>query len=331
MLPGTSLRRLAPIAVLSLVAGGCGGGNDSGTSPGGPTKGLTQAAVPRGVPLDKAGIAELAKLFPDQPLQGGQSAPRLYRWVNDDVAAFVQFDHPDPAQATALRYIGVSVKGVFCAEAQPGGPRGGFTHFHRLSAPEYRTGHGGKPGEPGYWLEWMAVDTFDARDGRHVTPGVDYAFSPTPAPNCGGKLPKPAFAGPGAGDLSKAELSELAVSFGDQLLTGGQRAPRFYRWVNEEAAIFVQFDKPDPAERTSLRYIGLSLTGEFCDRNRPHRDFTHFHRVNAPEYSQGHGGPPGTKGYWLSWLALDTFDTGDGRHVTPGVDREFSPTPAPRC
>lgn len=47
--------------------------------------------------------------------------PRLYKWVNDEVSIFVQLDRPNPAEATTARYIGLGVKGTFCAEAQPCG------------------------------------------------------------------------------------------------------------------------------------------------------------------------------------------------------------------
>jgi hypothetical protein len=50
-----------------------------------------------------------------------------------------------------------------------------------------------------------------------------------------------------------------------------------------------------------------------------------------PDCADGHGGPPGTVGYWLSWAAVDTFTLKDSRQVTPGVDRQLSPTPAPDC
>jgi plastocyanin len=34
---------------------------------------------------------------------------------------------------------------------------------------------------------------------------------------------------------------------------------------------------------------------------------------------------------WLLWVATQPFELQDGRRVSPGVDREFSPTPAPPC
>lgn len=329
--------RIAAIGASTLlVLSACGGGGDEGApqpTPSTPTATASPAEPePTGRPLSKAEIATLAAAFADQPLTGGQTAPRLYRWVNDQVAIFLQFDDRDPAKATALRYVGISVKGVFCAENQPGGAKGGFPHFHRLKAAEYSQGHAGPPGTPGYWLSWVAVDTFTQRDGRAVKPGVDYLFSPTPTPpKCGAKLPKANFAAPGAKALPKQELTTLAGFFTDNPLTGGQTAPRLYRWVNEDVSVFVQLDKPKPAEATSLRYVGISVRGEFCKTNQPSADFPHFHRTNAAEYGKGHGQTPRDRGYWLLWMATDTFKTRDGRQVVPGVDRQFSPTPPPDC
>jgi len=320
-------RRCAAIAAGAvLLLAGCGG---TGEKPG---ASAPTAPEPAGTPLSAADIASLAAQFGDNPLTGGQTAPRQYRWVTDRVAMFLQFDNRDPAKATALRYVGISVKGVFCAEDQPGGPDGGFPHFHRLNAPDYAKGHAGPAGTPGYWLSWVAVDRFAQRDGRQVRPGVDYQFSPTPAaPKCAPKVPKTDFAAPDAGALSQQEIAALGELFADQPLTGGQVAPRFYRWVNKDVSIFLQFDNSDLAKATALRYVGISVRGEFCKAKQPSPDFPHFHRVSAPTYAKGHGQAAGDRGYWLLWMATDTFTQRDGRTVTPGVDRQFSPTPPPDC
>ncbi|OLB76173.1 MAG: hypothetical protein AUI14_19515 [Actinobacteria bacterium 13_2_20CM_2_71_6] len=315
----------ALLAAVSLALAACGHAARPAAAP------TSAAAGPTGSPLSHDDIVALAAQFHDQPLTGGQHAPRLYRWVNDRVLMFLQFDNPDPAKATALRYVGVAVKGVFCAEAQPGGPNGGFPHFHRLDAPDYAHGHGGPPGTPGYWLSWVAVDTFTLKDGRQVKPGVDYQEAPTPAPTCGANVPKVDFAGPGAKALTGGDIAAFWPLFADQPLTGGQHAPRQYRWVNPNTLIFLQFDNPDAAKATALRYVGIAVRGRFCKSKQPTPDFPHFHRTDAPDYAHGHGGPPDTAGYWLLWLATDTFATHDGRQVTPGVDRQLSPTPAPDC
>jgi hypothetical protein len=322
-------RRIRSVGVLVIMLlAGCGGGGQPAAAPSGSSPG---AAVPTGAPLSRADIAALAALFTDNPLTGGQTAPRRYRWVNDEVAMFLQFDKPEPAEATALRYVGISVKGVFCAEDQPGGPNGGFPHFHRLNAPDYAHGHGGPPGTPGYWLSWVAVDHFTQRDGRRVAPGVDYRFSPTPPPACGANVPTAEFAAPGARALSTDDIAALGKLFTDQPLTGGQTAPRLYKWVNKDVLIFLQWDNADLAKATALRYIGISVRGDFCKSKQPSTDFPHFHRVSAAEYAKGHGQAPGDRGYWLLWMATDSFTQRDGRTVNPGVDRQFSPTPPPDC
>ncbi len=314
------------LAAVGLALAACGHGGQPAAAPSSPS-----ATGPHGAPLSHEDVTALAAQFGDQPLTGGQQAPRLFRWVNDKVLIFLQFDNPDPAKATTLRYIGIAVKGVFCAEAQPGGPGGGFPHFHRLDAPDYGHGHGGSPGTVGYWLSWVAVDSFTLKDGRKVTPGVDYQQAPTPAPTCGATVPKADFAGPGAKTLSTQDIAALWPLFSDQPLTGGQHAPRQYRWVNPNALVFLQFDSPDAGKATALRFVGIAVTGQFCKSKQPSPDFPHFHRTDAPDYAHGHGGPPGTSGYWLLWLATDTFTMRDGRQVNPGVDRQQSPTPAPDC
>jgi plastocyanin len=288
----------------------------------------TATPAPTGVFLSPEEIASLAAGFTDEPLIGGQVAPRLSRFVSPDVFVFLQFDNPDPAQATTLRYVGIGVKGVFCAEAQPDRS---FTHFHRYDAPEYAEGHGGDPGAQGYWLSWVAVDSFEARDGRQIAPGVDYEFSPTPPPNCGADVPTPDFAPAGAEALTPEETQELMGLFDDSYLTGGQAQPRAGKWVNEHVFIFLQGDMA-PAEATAVRYVGIGVRGVFCQETHPSTDFTHFHRVHAAAYREGHAGDPGEEdGYWLLWVATQSFEAQDGRQVKPGVDRKFSPTPPPAC
>ena len=141
------------------------------------------SAFPSGSKLTQAEISQLFELFDDQPLKGGQVPPRISKWVNNDTFIFLQFDKPVVENATSLRYVGIGVKGVFCAESQPDAVNGSFTHFHKWNATEYRHGHGRLTGEEGYWLLWVAADEFETQS-RHVTPGVDREFSPTPPPSC---------------------------------------------------------------------------------------------------------------------------------------------------
>jgi hypothetical protein len=325
-----SLRAWLVLPAIAFLALACGDNGDEESPEPSPTLPAAQDNLPSGAPLSADRIQELAAFFSDQPLTGGQVAPRSYKWVTEDVAMFLQFDRPNPAEATALRYIGISVKGVFCVEAQPDEA---FTHFHQLDAPAYAEGHGGEPGEEGYWLMWVAVDEFEVQ-GREVNPGVDYGFSPTPPPACGADVPAADFDAPGARRLNPDEIATLASFVQDQPLTGGQVAPRMYGWVNEDVSIFIQWDRGNPSgtagfnasEATTPRFFGVSVKGEFCQSDLPSGDFPHFHRVNAPTYAEGHGGPPGEPGYWLLWVATDSFDL-QGRQVEPGVDRDFARIP----
>jgi plastocyanin len=282
---------------------------------------------PIGIYLDPEEIAELGAAFGDEPLTGGQVAPRISRFVTPETFLFLQFDDPDLAQATALRYVGIGVTGVFCAEAQPDRS---FTHFHRYEADEYANGHGGDPGAQGYWLSWLAADSFEARDGRLIVPGIDYEFSPTPSPSCGADVPTPDFDPADADALTAEETQELMSLFGDSFLTGGQSEPRAGRWVNDEVFMFLQGDEA-PNESTTVRYIGIGANGVFCAETQPSSDFTHYHRVHAAAYREGHAGDPGVdEGYWLLWVATQPFEAQD-RQVGVGVDRDFSPTPPPAC
>jgi plastocyanin len=286
------------------------------------------ADTPTGVYLTPEELQAITAQFTDEVLIGGQVPPRISRWVNENVFMFLQLDNSDLAQATAIRYVGVGVKGVFCAETQPDPS---FTHFHKYDAPEYAEGHGSQPGDQGYWLTWAATETFDTRDGRHVTPGIDYEFSPTPPPDCGATIPEVNFTPEGADALTVDEIAELMALFNDGILTGGQTPPRFHKWVNKDVSIFLQFDSSNPAEATELRNVGITVPGTFCASSQPSEDFPHFHQTHAPTYGEGHGSEPGQVGYWLLWIATTTYETRDGRQVVPGVDRAFSPTPPPEC
>jgi hypothetical protein len=315
-------RVVVSLLVLALVlpAVACGGGTKDSVQLN-PTS--TPDPLPHGSALSKQDIDAFTAFFTDNPLMGGQSAPRIYKWVNDEVAVFLQFDKLRTNEATALRYFGISQKGVFCAEAQPDRS---FSHFDRLSAPVY--GEEAPPGEKGYWLTAVAVDRFKNDEGKEVRPGVDYDFLPTRAPACGPNIPAADFVAPGARRINQEEIAKLAAMFNDELLTGGQVAPRLYKWVNTNNALFLQFNagnpnatsRFNPAQVTSLRFVGLATRGEFCKSDLPSEDFPHFHRYEAPAYAEGHGGPPHSKGIWLFWVATESFEQ-QGREVKPGVDR----------
>jgi plastocyanin len=272
-------------------------------------------------------VQSLAALFRDNPFTGGQVAPRSYRWATERSTIFVQFDRP--TNPRALRYVGISVKGTFCSETQPGGANGGFTHFHRLDSPTYAQGHGGPPATQGYWLLWVAVDDFVAGDGREIKPGVDYGFSPTPPPACG-SAPAATFQGPGAHRLTPAEVRQLAAQFTDNPFRGRQTPPRLYRWVTGDTLVFLEFDKANPARARSLRYIGVAQRGRFCRDGRTHTDFSYFHRLRARSYARGRGGRAGEAGFWHLAVAVDNFRMPWGA-VTAGVDRRYNATAPPAC
>jgi hypothetical protein len=272
---------------------------------------------------DASHVPSLHSAFTDNPFTGGQVAPRSYRWVNERASVFAQFDNP--REPTALRYVGIGVKGTFCAESQPRGANGGFTHFHRVDAPAYAQGHGGPPEAQGYWLMWVAVDAFAAFDGRPIAPGVDYAFSPTPPPSCGGPR-EPSFEAPGAHRLSRAELRALARLFPDRAVAGG--AERRYRWVTGDTVVFLEFDRPNPRRARAVRYIGVAKRGVFCRADRPTDDFSSFEpfaRVRGDRRPRR-----GTAGLWHLGVAVDAFRMPWGR-VRHGVDREYYATRAPSC
>ena len=283
-----------------------------------------QPTIPTGKQLTKTELLQLATEFTDQVFIGGQISPRSPKWVNNNVFIFLQFDNPD--NIISLRYIGIGVRGVFCAEKQPDKA---FTHFHKFDAREYPEGHGTQAGEQGYWVMWVAVDNFESQ-GRSVKPGIDYNFVPTPPPQCGSDIARTTFLPQYAGDLTKDEIGRLVALFNDNPLTGSQIAPRVSRWVNNDTFIFLQFDNPDLTQATSLRYIGIGVRGEFCKEKQPHTDFTHLHKYDANTYAEGHAEQAGDKGYWLLWVAADEFDV-QGRRVNPGADREFALLTPPAC
>src|SRR6266540_6246675 len=108
---------LLGLACMTLFAMACGSGGKEVPTPVPPT--ATPDPLPHGAPLSRADIDTIAGLFNDKPLVGGQVAPRMYKWVNENAAIFLQFDKANPAEAKGIQYMGLSVKGVFCAEAQP--------------------------------------------------------------------------------------------------------------------------------------------------------------------------------------------------------------------
>lgn len=311
------------VAALAAALSACGGaGQSPGTgSPSPPAAIRTTVAST----LTGTDIGALAAAFPDEPFTGGQKAPLVARWVTDSSFVFLQFDSPTAAAMKALVYIGVGVKGTFCSETRPD-PGGSFTRFQRYQATDWARGAGGKAGDQGYWLSFVALDQLNVA-GRSVPLGVDYRYPSATPPACSTSS-APTFSPPGAGKPAPEAIAKLFSVFNDQPLQGGQVAPRIFKSISNQALVFLQFDKNSSTEATELRYVGLWTKSTFCSSTQPSRDFSHFHRLVAPSYALGHGGPPGTVGFWGTWVAAEQFES-QGRTVTPGVDREFSPTPPP--
>jgi len=158
-----------------------------------------------------------------------------------------------------------------------------------------------------------------------VDVGIDYKMPGKPAPACGSAPAAPA---PAAPVLTSSAIAQLFSVFPENPLQGGQVAPRAYRTLNDQVLAFLQFDKNSAAHAKELRYFGIFKKSVYCRSTQPSADFTHFHDLVAPTYAQGHGGPPSTVGFWGTWIAAEPFES-QGRQIAPGVDRKFSPTPAP--
>lgn len=168
---------LTAATVLTMVAGGAWVYADT----------LDQSGKgPSAEALKHVGAA-LLKAYAFEPFQPPMPDHLWYKFA-DGPAIFVHFSKPVTDPKATVIFVGEGIKGRFCLENQPDGGKTGFIHFHRLRAPEGAKGvavhgHGGNPGEEGYWLKHIAVAEFDMM-GMHFKPGVAMNFMPTPAPKC---------------------------------------------------------------------------------------------------------------------------------------------------
>jgi hypothetical protein len=316
----------ALVAALAGIAavGACGGTGQSGGAPASPAPATIELGS-RPV-LSKTDLAGLAAAFPDAPFDGGQTAPLFARMVTDRTFVFVQLDRPKMSEATGVAYLGVGVRGAFCAQTQPDRTGGSFPVFQQASAPSWAAGLGGKAGAAGYWLNYVAVDRLSV--GKRAVPvGIDYAMPGRAAPSCASP---PATTGASTPSLTPDAISALFAVFPENPLQGGQVPPRTYRALNDRVLGFLQFDHNAASQAKELRYLGIAERSTFCKSTQPSPDFTHFHDLVAPAYAQGHGGAPNTAGFWGTWIAAESFES-QGRSIAPGVDREFSPTPPPNA
>jgi len=133
--------------------------------------------------LDSQMLAQLRTFFnaasPFNPTPPGT----VFHMLPDGTGLFLQFDAP-PTQATRLLYWGQMVPGTFCND--DGYARlqvQGYVHFRAFSAPNESSASGGRPGEVGYWMRFIALDELEMPWGV-VAPGVDFNYKPTEPPTC---------------------------------------------------------------------------------------------------------------------------------------------------
>ncbi len=336
---------LVSLITLALATAGCLGGDDSDGEPDGGDNGNgdggqgtpppTYDPAPMGSELTSTEIQQLMLAFSDNPLKGGQEPwpGHLIKWVNDDTFVLLHFDNDDVSQATQMLWMGLGVRGVFCAEDQP---TPDFTHFHQWDAPTYAEGHGGDANEEGFWLLHVNVRQFESPFGDTGPPGVDESFGPTAASACGADYTPASHDPPNSNGLDLAERQALALALDDNPLRGGQEPwpGHLIKWVSEETFVLMHFNEDDPTSTnpdTTNLWAGIGHRSTFCQDTQPDEDFTHFHRSHAETYAAGHGGGPHQPGYWLLHLATHDFESPFGQTGGPGVDSMFGPTPAPVC
>lgn len=328
---------LAALLVLAVVLAGCHAPDDTDTTPGTDPGGMGDVPafmdVEKGTALTSEEIAAMVALYDDQPLSDSQSpwpAHRL-KWITDDTFILTHWNNDDPSQATALNWIGIGKKGVFCSEDRPG-PESIWRHFHSYDAPTYNDGHGGETGESGYWLMHIAVRSFEAPWGP-VAPGVDSSFMLTPAPDCG-TVPAASFGAEVAVPMTPADIASFLGVYDDQPLSASQSPwpAHGLKWVTEDTFILTHWNNDDPSLATNMNWIGVGKAGVFCASDRPgaEAEWRHFHSYDAPTYADGHGGETGETGYWLLHAAVRSFEAPWGA-VEPGLDSQFMLTPAPTC
>ena len=300
--------------------------------------------TPDGESLSEDDIAALVDAFDDQPMNDAQHeiegeersyTPRhVWKWVSGENVIGLHFDEPNPEDATDLDYITIGQKGLFTEESQPDEE---FSHFHQHTADGWEAGHGGEPGDEGYWLTHIAVREIEYPFHEEpIDARVDYDFMPTP-PEEGSEGHDADWDAPdgGEGDPTDEDRDELLEIFDDSWTTGQDDAPHgtpahVWKWVSEETVIFLHWDEPAVEDAENLIYFGLGVRGQFTEDDIPagqDDDFTHFHKHEADSWEAGHGAQdPEQWGTWLVHHATRDHEMPWGE-VEVGVDREFMPTP----
>lgn len=141
------------------------------------------APVPSWTAIQAVGqtLAEVYSAESSMPM--AMMGNHLWFKASDTYAVFLHFNKPVSKDNAKLIFIGDGVQGRFCAEDQPDGGKTGFVHFHRSHTPEGAMGHGGEPGEEGWWLRHVAVRHTKMMKMK-VKPGLAMMFMPTKAPSC---------------------------------------------------------------------------------------------------------------------------------------------------
>ncbi len=272
-----------------------------------PTDGVAQSGdlTPLALPASLAGLP-LESFRNDWPFDP-PLPDHLWMDIGSDRLVFVHFDKP-VAEATRILYIGEGVRGRFFAEDQPEGGTTGFVHFHRFKAPTVDAGHGGAPGDEGYWLRHVALSEFEMM-GMKVKPGTDYNFMPTVAP------------------------VGLSTQWRNDWPFDPPLPDHIWMDLGGGRLMFLHYDKPVTDPTRMLPYVGDGVRGKFCASDQPNggrTGYVHFHRFKAPTVEAGHGGAPGDEGYWLRHIAVSEFEM-MGMKVKPGIVFNFMPTSAPQC
>lgn len=292
--------------------------------------------------LTAADVTALGQILNDQPLNDAQSPWPAHQitWLDQDTFFLIHHNAADPEVATEVLWIGLGVRGVFCDDDQP---TPDFTHFHRAHADAYGSGHGGEPGQPGFWLLHVNVKEFNSPFGPTGPPGVHEGFSVSDIPSCPEPEepllpilpaePQPSFDPAERGTrLSKADIAALAEILDDQPLNDAQSPwpVHLIHWLNDDVFFFLQLNAEVP-DADRVMYVGIGVEGVFCADDRPDSDFSHFHRKVADAYGNGHGGSEGQAGYWLLHIATHDFDSPFGNTGGPGVQDTFNLSDAPTC
>lgn len=119
--------------------------------------------------------------------------------------------------------------------------------------------------------------------------------------------------------------------------------------LEDGTGFFLHFDKPVGQDKQVL-WLGTMIPGRFCkaDEERVRQaygpGFVHFHKKFTPgnDPNAGHGGKGGEEGFWFRHIAVTDIPHGDMSAmmagtgvpwgpVSPGIDMNFMPTPAPEC